>query len=266
MLDWQRMTRALAESPPRHAPGAAHGYHAFTYGWLVGEIVQRVTGKPFSEVLAAELAGPLELDGLFVGMPSDQMHRRAQLIAPRRNRAISANDLKRRFRLVSGGLRLARIDYDVEDAASALLPPGIDELDFGSEEVAAAVIPAANGTFTARSLAKLYATLAAGGELDGVRLLSRETLDKARTVQNRGVGRVVPISMRWRLGYHRVHTIRGRVPGGFGHSGYGGSGAWADPARELAVALVLNSGAGTPFGDLRIVQIGTAALRCADRR
>jgi CubicO group peptidase (beta-lactamase class C family) len=72
--------------------------------------------------------------------------------------------------------------------------------------------------------------------------------------------------MRWRLGYHRVHTIRGRVPGGFGHSGYGGSGAWADPARELAVALVLNSGAGTPFGDLRIVQIGTAALRCADRR
>jgi CubicO group peptidase (beta-lactamase class C family) len=99
-----------------------------------------------------------------------------------------------------------------------------------------------------------------------VRVLSRETLERVRQVQNRGIGRVVPVSMRWRLGYHRVHTIRTRVPGGIGHFGFGGSGAWADPERNLALALVLNSGAGTPFGDLRIIQISTAAVRCADRR
>ena len=80
MLDWDRMARALAAATPRHAPGAAHGYHAFTFGWLIGEIVQRVAGKPFREVLEAELVRPLGLDGLYVGVPPDQMRRRAQPI------------------------------------------------------------------------------------------------------------------------------------------------------------------------------------------
>jgi CubicO group peptidase (beta-lactamase class C family) len=267
MLDWDRMTRALAASPPRHTPGTAHGYHGFTFGWLVGEIVQRVAGKPFRQVLEEELAKPLELDGLFVGVPADQMHRRAQLIEPPRRRGRrSPERFARPARALNRVLRTARVPYDMAEAAAALVPQGIEDFDFGSERVAAASIPAANGTFTARSLAKLYAVLAAGGELDGVHLVSEETLARMRQVQNRGIGRVVPFSMRWRLGYHRVNTIRTRVPGGIGHSGYGGSGAWADPERNLAVALVLNSGAGTPFGDLRIVQISTAAVRCADRR
>jgi CubicO group peptidase (beta-lactamase class C family) len=72
--------------------------------------------------------------------------------------------------------------------------------------------------------------------------------------------------MHWRLGYHRVNTLGARVPRGFGHSGFGGSGGWGDPERQLALGLVLNSGMGTPFGDLRIVQISTTAIRCADRR
>jgi CubicO group peptidase (beta-lactamase class C family) len=72
--------------------------------------------------------------------------------------------------------------------------------------------------------------------------------------------------MRWRLGYHRINTIRARAPGGIGHHGFGGSGAFADPNRNLSVAMVLNSGTGTPFGDLRIIQISSAAIRCADRR
>jgi CubicO group peptidase (beta-lactamase class C family) len=72
--------------------------------------------------------------------------------------------------------------------------------------------------------------------------------------------------MNWRLGYHRVPTLRVRVPHGFGHFGIGGSGAWADPDRNLAVALVQNSGMGTPFGDTRIIRIGSAAVLAADRR
>ena len=72
--------------------------------------------------------------------------------------------------------------------------------------------------------------------------------------------------MHWRLGYHRVGTLGVRIPNGFGHFGFGGSGAWADPSRQLAVGLIVNSGMGTPFGDLRIIRIGDAAVRCADRR
>jgi CubicO group peptidase (beta-lactamase class C family) len=267
MLDWQRMTAALAASEPCHEPGKAHGYHAFTFGWLVGEIVQRVSGKPFAEVLESELAGPLELDGLFVGMPEGQMHRRAELIPPRRRRRRSAPErLAGVGRVLNRGLRLARVPIDLGHMASALMPRGIDEFDFGSVAVARATIPAVSGHFSARSLAKLYAALAAGGSLAGVRVLSPETLTRAAEVHSRGIGRVVPYPMHWRLGYHRVNTIGVRAPRGFGHSGFGGSGAWADPERELAVALVLNSGTGTPFGDLRIIQIGSAALRCANRR
>jgi CubicO group peptidase (beta-lactamase class C family) len=119
--------------------------------------------------------------------------------------------------------------------------------------------------FNARSLAKLYALMANGGELDGVRLLSERTVRVATTVQSRRRDVVVPIAMHWRLGYHRAPVAR-NLPNAFGHAGYGGSGAWADPEHQLAVALVLNSGVGTPFGDLRIVRVGTAAVACAKRR
>jgi CubicO group peptidase (beta-lactamase class C family) len=72
--------------------------------------------------------------------------------------------------------------------------------------------------------------------------------------------------MRWRLGYHGIFTTQGMPRHAFGHFGFGGSGGWADPRRELAVALIVNSGMGTPFGDLRIARIGGAALASANRR
>src|SRR5215470_6978176 len=267
MLDWKAMCDALAAAAPCHEPGAAHGYHAWTYGWLVGEIAQRVTGRRFSELVASELAAPLGLDGCYVGVPPEQMHRRAQQIGGRAafSRLRLGAVVPVAGRALRRGLRLARIAYDPAEARSALVPRGIERLDFGSEAWAAATVPAANGMFTARSLARLYAMLAGGGEIDGVRLLSPETIERATRVQNRGIGRVVPYPLHWRLGYHRVNTLGVRVPKGFGHSGFGGSGAWADPERHLAVGLVLNSGTGSPLGDLRIVRIGTTAIRCADR-
>jgi CubicO group peptidase (beta-lactamase class C family) len=112
----------------------------------------------------------------------------------------------------------------------------------------------------------MYAALAADGELDGERLLSPETLRRATEIQSRDRGRVIPLRMHWRLGYHRVFGIRARFDDAFGHFGYGGSGAFADPRRNLSAALVLNSGVGTPFGDTRVARIASAAARCADRR
>ncbi len=267
LLDWNHMAEALARTSPCHEPGTAHGYHGWTYGWLVGEIIQRVAGKSFSEMLDAEVARPLGLDGCYVGLPPEQMHRRAELIQGRRiARLQTADVVPAAGRALNRVLGFAGVPIDLTHTHAALVPPGIETVDFGSEAWAAATIPAANGMFTARSLARLYAMLAGGGELDGVRLLSSETVERATRVQNRGIGRVVPYPMHWRLGYHRVNTLGARVPRGFGHSGFGGSGAWADPDRRLAMAMVLNSGMGTPFGDLRIVQISTTAIRCADRR
>jgi CubicO group peptidase (beta-lactamase class C family) len=111
----------------------------------------------------------------------------------------------------------------------------------------------------------MYAMLANGGELDGTRVLSAETVRRATEIQTRALDAVVGFPMRWRLGYHLVATTRGVLPHAFGHFGYGGSGAWGDPVRKLAVAMTLNRVAGTPFGDMRLLQISAIAARCADR-
>jgi len=272
MLDWDAMIERLAAATPRHGPGEAHGYHALTYGWLVGEIARRVSGgKPFPELLATELAAPLGLEGLYCGVPEHEQHRCAELMAagmgapPEAQRA-RMKKFRERAQRMDRLLSALGVSYDPEEALDALAPPGMEELEFNDAPARGASIPAANGMFTARSLARLYACLACGGELDGARLISREGIARASEEMNRGAGRVIPVSMRWRLGYHRVFAAGARVPGGFGHFGFGGSGAWADPTRHLSVALVVNSGVGTPFGDARIARVGGAAVRCADNR
>jgi len=98
-----------------------------------------------------------------------------------------------------------------------------------------------------------------------VRLLGTETVRRATTVQTRQRDRVLLFRPGWRLGYHGVFTTSGGVRGGFGHFGFGGSGGWADPRRRLAVGFVNNRAGGTPLGDLRVLQVGATAVRCADR-
>src|SRR5262249_27317740 len=82
-LDCKSECDARAGGGSGHGPGRGHGYRAWTYGWLGGEIAQRVTGRRFSELVASELAAPLGLDGCYVGVPPDQMHRRARQIGGR---------------------------------------------------------------------------------------------------------------------------------------------------------------------------------------
>ncbi len=80
ILDWDHMKALIAAARPVHEPGAHHGYHALTYGWLIGGIIEAVTGKPLQRVLQEELVDPLGLDGMFIGMPHNEMYRRAKLI------------------------------------------------------------------------------------------------------------------------------------------------------------------------------------------
>ena len=276
MLDWEYMVHAIERARPIHPPGARTGYHGLTFGFLVGEILQRVTGRSFAELVHEELVKPLRLDGMYVGAPEEALPRAAELISdtPREwdpqwllGQRLVRRALHQAGPLIALGARLVGLQIDLTSLLDALAPRGIGRFDFGADQTLRVSIPAANGLFTARSLARMYAALAGGGQLEGVRLLSTRTLARATEPQVEARERVViPIDMRWRLGYHAVFTTRGVPYRGFGHFGFGGSGGWADPSRDLAVAMIVNSGIGTPFGDLRIARISGAALAAANQR
>lgn len=254
MIDWEHMVDALARARPAYPPGTAVGYHAITFGWLVGELVRRVAGVTLAEFVQAELARPLGLGGLFIGCPAEERHRLAPLqpmsggLGPTGTAAL---------RSVSRALSIAGVPVNPRRIVNALYARGMEEVMYGPEFLDAQV-PAMNGHFDAVSLAGLYAMLAGGGELDGVRVLSQRTVRRAGAVQNRQLDRVVVLPMEWRLGYHRLLTRRNRLPHAFGHFGFGGSGAWADPEYDVALALVVNRGGGTPMADRRIVELSEA--------
>jgi CubicO group peptidase (beta-lactamase class C family) len=266
VTDWSYMTDVLARAKPAHEPGTRNGYHAWTFGWLVGEIVQRVARKPFSEVIESEIARPLALDGFYVGAPDSEHARVAEVLRPERQ--ISTESLRATARRVHRVLSALRVPLDLEAFANAHIPRGVEELHYTTPDMLRIPMPAANGVFTARALARFYAALANGGELNGVRLLSAETLARATEIQNRRPDRVLlGIPMHWRLGYHRIFAGGGGgARSGFGHWGADGSCGWADPARNLAFALVLNHGMLTPLIHRRTVRLSRAALRSAERR
>ena len=274
MVDWEHMIDRLEKATPAHRPGASHGYHGLTYGWLLGEVMSRVTGKSFAELLLELLVLPLGLDGMYVGLPDEQMQRRSLLTAyaaeskapsdqarPRRKPNLAQ---QARGQMISGTFRL--LGVDPENIAAGLAPKGIGRFSFNDPRVVQSCIPAANGMFTARSLARMYGAIAEGGELDGVRILSPQRIREMAEIQSRRIDRVVPIPMHWRLGFHRVFTTGLRTPDAFGHFGWGGSGAWCDPGRRLGVGFIVNSSGGTsPFGDTRIARLNGAIIRCAEQ-
>ena len=274
MLDWEYMVDALAGAEPAYQPGTANGYHALTYGWLVGEVVRRVDGRDLATFVQEELAVPLGLDGLFLGCPPEQRHRVAPLtrMGHLTVGARPLRELQRRFGEQAGkALSAFGSPINPRRMINALAPRGVEDVLWDTD-VMDASIPAANGFFDARSLAKVYAVLAGDGTpggpgaIDGVRLLSPGTVDRVGRIQTWRRDLVLVVPMRWRLGYHLVGTTRGVVHEGFGHFGFGGSGAWCDPSRGLAVAMVCNRGIGTPVGDLRLFQLGASVMDAVGAR
>jgi CubicO group peptidase (beta-lactamase class C family) len=254
LLDWDRTTEALAAAAPRYEPGTRHGYHAITFGFLVGEVLRRITGLGPNAVVQREIVEPLGLTGMTVGAAGAARAAVAELLTswPNEDRA---------ERLAA---RLDRRGW-LQPALDAFMIPGFPEL-IDSGAVYDAEMPALNGCFTARSLAAMYSILAAEGSRDGLRYLAPETVRRASAIRTRRRDLVVGFPMRWRLGYHLAATSHGVRPRGFGHFGLGGSGAWADPEMDLAVAMTCSRMAGTPFGDQRMVRIGGAAAKAAATR
>ena len=279
MFDWDHMVRLVEDMWPVHRPDTDFGYHAWTGGWIIGEVVQRVTGQRFPQLIKQNLADPLELDGLYIGTPESELPRVAEFLIP----TIPRKFLRGRPHSVRAKVRRTasstiRWHSAIGQAVDAMIPPGLGDV-LGDPRWLTSVIPSGNGVFNARSLARLYGALSLGGSLNGIRLLSASALAEATEDQNAPIGRVIPFPLRFKVGYMRPVSLGLRVPLGkhrcdvglpnphaFGHFGFGGSGAWADPERELGVAIVTNCFGGRIPGDFRPVAVATATAHCADRR
>lgn len=279
MFDWDHMVKVVEDMWPVHTPDTDFGYHAWTGGWIIGEVLQRVTKKRFPELVKECLADPLGLDGLFMGLPESELPRVAQFLIPTFPKMV----LRGRPRGVRAQVRrtastTARWHSKLGQFVDAMIPPGLGDV-VGDSRWLTSVIPSGNGVFNAHSLARLYGALSLGGAIDGVRLVSASTLAEAAEDQNARIGRVIPFPLRFKVGYMRPVSLGLRFavgkrqfdlgrpnPHAFGHFGFGGSGAWADPERELGVAIVTNCFGGIIPGDVRPVAVATATASCADRR
>jgi CubicO group peptidase (beta-lactamase class C family) len=244
-LDWDTVTAALADSAPLWEPGTQHGYHALTYGWLVGEVVRRISGKRLGQFFADEVAGPLGLE-FWIGLPDEQQRRVADLIpmdAPE-GLPMMLSEEGTGTDAAPAGL-IAMLDMFLGEgnlAGRALTAPGgafSEELIWNEDRVRAAEVPAANGVTNARSLARMYAGCV--GEVQGTRILSEATVERAIELQSEGPDSVLIFPIPFAFGFMR-HSQMSPFAGerSFGHYGAGGSVGFADPDRRLAVGYVMN--------------------------
>ncbi|MFF0159801.1 serine hydrolase domain-containing protein [Streptomyces sp. NPDC005263] len=249
-LDPSRGPEAVTAQAPVWEPGTDHGYHALTYGWMLDELVRRVTGQGAGEWIAAEIAGPLGLD-LWLGLP------RAEEAAGRTGRVgrVDAPEPAPGPGLRVRPKRSVTEAYDDPDSltrrAFAAITPFPDQND---PAYRAAALPATNGIATADGLARFYAALI--GEVDGtgraLRLFDPATLAAARTEESTGPDRVLVVNTRFGLGY-MLHGSASPLlgPGSFGHPGRGGALGFADPETGVSFGYVTNGFRKTVTADPR---------------
>ena len=241
LYDWDRMVAALAAEEPWWEPGSSSGYHALTYGYLVGEVVRRICGQTLGAFFRDEVARPLGLD-FHIGLPREQHARVADMVPPSAEEAAGA-----------------AIDPD-SLLGKVMSNPKFAPESANGEAWRLAEIPAANGHGNARSVARTLAVLACGGRRDGVTLLRRPTLERAIEEQCHGTDRVLGFPIRWGLGFMLTSDFLplGPNPHTFGHGGWGGSLAFADLDARVSWAYVMNKMSPGTTGDTRAFGLFTA--------
>ncbi|MFD4655527.1 serine hydrolase domain-containing protein [Kitasatospora sp. NPDC058444] len=265
VLTWERAAAAVAAQAPAWEPGTAHGYHPYTFGWLVGEVVRRVSGRTIGQYFAEEVARPLGLD-LWIGLPAGAAPRVGKLVdlpAPEAART-GPNGLRVRPKQ---SVRDAYQDPASLTARSfASVRPGVDLND---PAVQAAEIPGAGGIGTARSLARFYAALiGAADRPDGSGallppLLGPEVLERAVGPVASGPDRVLIVNSTFGLGFWRHGpTAPMASPASFGHPGRGGSLGFADPDLGLGFGYVTNGMQPGVTGDIRSRNLIRAVRGC----
>ncbi|MGW0497692.1 serine hydrolase domain-containing protein [Streptomyces sp. NPDC003007] len=230
LCDWELTTQRLAATEPWWEPGTRSGYHALTYGHLVGEVVRRVSGLRPGAFLAREVTGPLDVD-FHIGLPVRDSGRVAELIAP----------------AAPAGSEQAAVFAQLAPAAiAALTNPAVSAEVANTPEWRAAEIPAANGHGTARAVASLYGVFAGLGSHGGHRLLSREAAERVREGQGScrdlvlGAGFEHETEVGLGLWLSGPDGSYGPNPRAFGHDGFGGSCGLADPEAGVSLGYVMN--------------------------
>jgi len=244
-LDWDTTVGALAVQQPVWEPGTAHGYHALTYGWLVGEVIRRVDGRSLGTFFAEEVAKPLGLE-FWIGLPESEEHRVSPLIGSLIPEGAGESE----------ELRAMLAEFIGPDSllGRALTLNGAFAADcWNSRAVHAAEIGAANGITNARSLSRMYAGLVeALPDAPASPLFTPSQVEAARTTQTEGADRILFFDTTFGLGFFTASLF---APyggaGSFGHSGAGGSMGFVDPDNRIAAGYVMNRMAQNLSGDPR---------------
>jgi CubicO group peptidase (beta-lactamase class C family) len=236
-VDWDYMVDMLANEAPFWTPGTRNGYHMINFGWTVGEIVRRVSGKSLGTFFREEVAQPLAAD-FWIGLPEEIESRVAPLIS----HTPSADELSGEF--------VQRVTNDPQ-SISALSLMNTGGFDPNSRACHAAEIGGAGGVSHARGLARIYAPLACGGSLDGVQLVDARQLTRMSEVAvatQQDATLLIPT--RFSLGFMKSMDNRRRKFGdrdsailssaAFGHVGAGGSIGFADPVAGLSFGYTMN--------------------------
>jgi CubicO group peptidase (beta-lactamase class C family) len=229
LFDWPVMTAALAAETPWWEPGTRFGYHMITYGFLVGEVIRRVSGRSVGSLVRAEIARRLGVE-FAIGLTAAEELRAAEIVP------LPVSDPAE-----GGPIAQALADPESMIGRMVFNPPMVAGM-VNTHEYRAAEVPAANGHTTARAVARIYGCLARGGELEGVRLLRPETLAHAVQEQVAGEDAALGWPTRLALGF-MLRTPEWRMgpsPRAFGHPGAGGSVGFADPDARLGFAYTPN--------------------------
>jgi CubicO group peptidase (beta-lactamase class C family) len=230
LYDWELTCARLAATEPWWEPGTRSGYHAMTYGFLVGEVVRRITGQLPGDFLQQEITGPLGID-FTIGLPEKEAGRAAEMVHPP----------------VDASSEQAAVFAQLQPVAlAALLNPVVSVADANTPAWRAAEIPAANGHGTARAVAALYGILAGRGEYAGRRVLSPEAAERVREGQGScrdlvlGAGFEHDTEVALGLWLSGRNGSYGPNPRAFGHDGFGGSCGLADPEAGISMGYVMN--------------------------
>jgi CubicO group peptidase (beta-lactamase class C family) len=214
--NWSRSVRALEQARPSWPPGQVPAYHVISFGFILGELIERVTGTGLREVMRTELLNPLGVANTYLGTPAPLWTHRVPVHAHGAG--------------VGGKVR---------------------QLVFNRRAIRQAVIPAATMSSTARDLARFYQMLLVGGEVDGIRVFAPATVAQARQPSSDGeIDQVLHLPIRWSQGFQlggpgpdptRPRPMgRNSSPNTFGHNGSNCCIGWADPDRQLVVAYLTN--------------------------
>jgi CubicO group peptidase (beta-lactamase class C family) len=247
LFDWVLSTTRLASQTPFWEPGTAASYHAITHGFLVGELVRRVTGQDVGGFIRDALAGPLGAD-FHIGLPLVQDWRVGEIIGPN----------------VAGGSSAIGATGQSEIAARAVGNPKLDATAPNRRDWRAAQIPAANGQSSAHGLGRVYAAIANGGVIDGTTVISPAGIERLRVVRHPGPDMLLGPRV-WAAGVSlNVLPNFGPHPETFGHSGWGGAYGCANVERGVGIGYVMNRMGSSLVGNPRSASLAAAVFAAVD--